>query len=54
MSPHRRGGGHIVFGADTVVRVTVSCLHKMNRLADFNLICKDITLGHDEELIRFW
>ena len=26
----------------------------MNRLVDFNLICTDVTLGHDEELIRFW
>ena len=26
----------------------------MNQLADFNQICMDITLGHDEELIRFW
>ena len=28
--PHRRGGGHIVFGADPVgvgVSVTLSCLH---------------------------
>ena len=26
----------------------------MNRWVDFNQICMDITLGHDEELIRFW
>ena len=25
----------------------------MNWSADFNQICMDITLGHDEELIRF-
>ena len=25
----------------------------MNWLADFNQICMDITLGHDEELIDF-
>ena len=25
----------------------------MNRLVDFNQICMDITLRHDEELIRF-
>ena len=26
----------------------------MNRWVDFNLICKDVTFGHNEELIRFW
>ena len=26
----------------------------MNWSADFNQICMDITLGHDEELIRFF
>ena len=26
----------------------------MNWSADFNQICIDITLGHDEELIWFW
>ena len=26
----------------------------MNRLVDFKCICMDVTLGHDEELIRFW
>ena len=25
----------------------------MNWSEDFNQICKDVTLGHDEELIRF-
>ena len=25
----------------------------MNRLADFNQICMEITLGHDKVLIRF-
>ena len=36
-APHRRGGGHIVFGADPVglgvgfgVRVTLSCLHDIS------------------------
>ena len=32
-----------------------SCLHNiMNRKVDFYLICMAVTLGHDEELIRFW
>ena len=26
----------------------------MNGLVDYNQICTDITLGHDEELIRFF
>ena len=26
----------------------------VNQFADFDQICMDITLGHDEELIRFW
>ena len=26
----------------------------MNRWVDFNLICMDVTLGHDKELIRFF
>ena len=26
----------------------------VNRWVDFNYICMDVTLGHDEELIRFW
>ena len=26
----------------------------MNRLADFNQICMDITFGHDEKQIWFW
>ena len=34
------------------MRLIVSCLHDMNRLADFNQICMDITLGHNEELLR--
>ena len=57
--PHQKGGGHNVFGADPVgigvgvtVRVTLSYL--MNRWVDFNEICMDVTLGHNEELIRFW
>ena len=39
MSPHRKGGGHIVFGVDPIgvdVCVTVSCVHDMNWSADFN------------------
>ena len=45
--PHRRGGGHIVFGADPVgvgvsVGVTLSCLH------DISL------LGGRKEVVRFW
>ena len=33
--PHRRGGGHVVFGADPVgvdisVSVTLSCLHDIS------------------------
>ena len=26
----------------------------MNRRVDLNYICMDVTLGHDEELVRFW
>ena len=50
--PHRIGGGHPI---GIGVSVTVSCLHDMylkNRSADLNQMCMDITLGHDEELIR--
>ena len=62
---HRRGGGHTVFGADLVgVSVSVGigvgvsdtflfARYLMNRWMDFNYICKGVTLGHDEELIRF-
>ena len=30
------------------------CTISHDWLTDFNQICMDITLGHDEELIRFW
>ena len=32
----------------------LSARYLMNWLADFNQICMAITLGHDEEPIRFW
>ena len=35
------------------MRLTVSCLHDINWLVDFNIICMDITLGQDKELIKF-
>ena len=31
----------------------LSALYLMNQSGDFEYICIDITLGHDEELIRF-
>ena len=58
VSPYRRRGGHI-FVADTVgvgISVTVFCLRHIlwtDQLADFNQICMDMTLGHEEQ-IRFW
>ena len=33
-------------------RCFLSILHHF--YVDFNKICMDVTLGHDEELIRFW
>ena len=43
------------FGVDPVgVSVTVSCLMMSHEpVVDFNQICMEITLVHDEELIRF-
>ena len=32
----------------------LSAWYLMNQLADFNQICMYITLGHNEDLIRFW
>ena len=55
--PHRRGGGHIVFGADPVgvsIGTFLFARYLMNQWVDFNQTCMDVTLGHDEELIRFW
>ena len=37
-----------------VLVCTISHELVMNWLAVFKRICMDITLGHDEELIRFW
>ena len=56
MSPHWRGGGHCFWCGSHWRRCDsfLSAQYLMNRMADFNQTCMDITLGHDEELIRFW
>ena len=53
MSFHQREGGHIVLGEDPVGGDDfLSARNLINKRVDCNLICLDITLGYDENLIR--
>ena len=53
MPPNRRGGGHIVFGADPVGFGVASALYLPYQRVEFDQTCTDILLGRGKDVIRF-